>query len=61
MAENNNDRDRDNRDMTVSEAGHRGGERVRELIEEGKEMEGGTDDRTNNSRNRQESDYDMDE
>lgn len=26
-------------DMTVSEAGHKGGERVRELIEEGKQAE----------------------
>lgn len=28
-------------DMTVREAGHKGGQRVRELVEEGKESEDG--------------------
>ncbi|MEI7037857.1 small, acid-soluble spore protein, alpha/beta type [Fulvimonas yonginensis] len=37
----------DNGDMTVREAGHKGGQRVRELIEEGKESEG---DRGGNER-----------
>ena len=31
----------DNGDMSVREAGHKGGQRVRELVEEGKESEGG--------------------
>jgi hypothetical protein len=31
----------DNGDMTVREAGHKGGQRVRELVEEGKESEDG--------------------
>lgn len=30
----------DNGDMSVREAGHKGGQRVRELVEEGKESEG---------------------
>lgn len=30
----------DNGDMTVREAGQKGGERVRELVEEGKQSEG---------------------
>ena len=30
-------------DMSVSEAGHKGGERVRELINEGKESEMGSE------------------
>lgn len=34
------ERDENRGDMTVSEAGHMGGERVRELINEGKESEG---------------------
>jgi hypothetical protein len=31
----------DSGDMTVREAGQKGGQRVRELVEEGKESEGG--------------------
>lgn len=31
----------DKGDTTVREAGHKGGQRVRELVEEGKESEGG--------------------
>ncbi|MBP1473271.1 small, acid-soluble spore protein, alpha/beta type [Frateuria sp. MAH-13] len=31
----------DNGDMTVREAGQKGGQRVRELVEEGKDSEGG--------------------
>lgn len=33
----------DNGDMTVREAGHKGGQRERELVEEGKAAEGGRD------------------
>ncbi len=40
MAEENERDTRDESDMTVSEAGHKGGQRVRELVEEGKESEG---------------------
>lgn len=37
--------------MTVEEAGHKGGQRVRELIEEGKEAEGkGSERKTSESR-----------
>jgi hypothetical protein len=35
----------DNGDMTVREAGHKGGQRVRELVEEGKESEDGRGNR----------------
>jgi hypothetical protein len=41
MAEEN-EMEKDSSDMTVSEAGHKGGQRVRELVEEGKESEGMT-------------------
>lgn len=34
----------DNGDMTVREAGQKGGQRVRELVEEGKDSEGGRGD-----------------
>jgi hypothetical protein len=34
-----------NGSMTVAEAGHRGGQRVKELIEEGKEAEGRSSER----------------
>lgn len=33
----------DNGDMTVREAGHKGGQRERELVQEGKAAEGGRD------------------
>lgn len=35
------DEQENNKDMSVSEAGRKGGERVRELVEEGKENKGG--------------------
>ena len=38
----------DNGDMTVREAGQKGGQRVRELVEEGKESEGGGRGNSNN-------------
>ena len=43
---NESDRTREkegNGSMTVEEAGHKGGQRVRELIEEGKKLEGGSE------------------
>ncbi len=38
-AQNDTSRE-DSGDMSVREAGHKGGQRVRELVEEGKESEG---------------------
>jgi len=40
----------DNGDMTVREAGQKGGERVRELVEEGKQSEGGSSGRGGSNR-----------